>query len=198
MTHRTRTVLLVGIVAVVSLAALSETTQLVSWSENVELSWNLFLGTVPPNIPPNDVAAIHMELKWHTFFDGTRNGSGWVGYATKVIVSNSMNPQLSWARRESVTDAALRHETYHFHLNEVYRRKLETELLTVRVCGRTAEETRDLLDRQVHDIAAEILGQAESVQQSYEVETKHGSDSAMQFSWEQKIDGWLANPSSAP
>ena len=86
MTHRTRTALLVGIVAVASLAALSETTHLVSWSENVELSWSLFLGTVPPNIPPSDVAAIHMELKWHTFFDGARNGSGWVGYTTKVIV----------------------------------------------------------------------------------------------------------------
>ncbi len=198
MTHRTRIALFVAIVALASLATLSETTQLVSWSEDLELNWNLFLGTVPPNSLPNDVAAIHMELKWHTFFDGERDGSGWVGYTTSVIVSNVMNPQLSWARRERVTDAALRHEVYHFHLSEVYRRKLEAELLTVRVCGRTVEETRNLLDRQVHDIAAAILGQAESVQQSYEIETEHGSSAAVQFSWEQRIDAWLANPSSAP
>ncbi|MFC2077371.1 hypothetical protein ACFLTM_00990 [Candidatus Bipolaricaulota bacterium] len=198
MTHRTRIALLVGIVAVASLATLSETTQLVSWSEDLELSWDLFLGTVPQNVPPNDVAAIHMELKWHTFHEIKRNGSGWVGHSANAIVSNAMNPQLSWARRERVTDAALRHETYHFRLNEAYRKKLEAELLSVQVCGRTVEETRDLLDRQVHQVASEVLGQAESVQQSYEIETEHSLNTAAQYTWEQKIDAWLANPSSAP
>jgi predicted secreted Zn-dependent protease len=109
-----------------------------------------------------------------------------------------MNPLLSWARKDRTTDSALRHETYHFHLNEVYRRKLESALAAVRVCGKTVEETRSLLDRQVHEVADQILFQAESVQQSYELETEHGSDTGAQFSWEQRIDAWLDNPASAP
>ena len=120
MTHRTRIVLCGGVVALFFLVALGETTQLVAWTKGIQLNWNLFLGTVPSNAAPTDVAAIHMELKWHTFHDGQRDGSGWVGFTTQVIVSNTMNPYLSWARRDRTTDAALRHETYHFHLSDDY------------------------------------------------------------------------------
>jgi len=198
MNHRHRIVLLGVAVVLVSLASLGETTQLVSWTESIRLDWSQFRGTIPTTAAPNDIAAIHMELKWHTFHKGERNGSGWVGYTSQAIVSNLMNPQLSWARSSQVSDDALRHETYHFHLNEVYRRNLETALLSVRVCGRTAEETGDLLDQRVREVADAWLARAESTQEQYEVETNHGTNATAQQSWEQKIDAWLANPSSAP
>ena len=198
MRQRYRIVLLTAATVLVTLVGLGETTQLLSWAEDIELTWDLFRAAVPESAPSTDLAAIHMELKWHTFHKGERQGSQWVGYTTRVIVSNLMNPQLSWARRDRVNDAALRHETYHFHLNEVYRRKLESALLTVRVCGRTAEETGDLLDRQVHDVADRWLRQAEAIQEKYETETKHGTNAAAQGTWEARIDAWLVDPSSAP
>jgi len=198
MIDRARIVLFLVAMAAASSAALGETTQLVSWSENVQLTWNQFLGTVPSTATPNDAAAIYMELKWHTRHDGKRDGSGWVGYPMEVIVSNVMNPQLSWARPGSRTAAALRHETYHFHLNEVYRRRLEAALLAVRVCGKTVEEIKSLLDQQVHQVADTWLFRAKSVQDTYETETDHGNNAAAQLSWEQKIDAWLANPLLAP
>jgi len=198
MGHRIRLALLTAVLICVSLAAVGETTQLVGWTETLELSWDSFLATPPPNASPMDIASISMDLKWHAPYEGKRNGSEWIGYTTTVIVSNTMNPQLSWVRRDAVTPAALRHEVYLFHLNEVYRRKAEAALLAVRVTGRTAEETKALLNQRVCEVAAAILAQADAMGNTCESETNCGSNLAAQAEWEQRIDAWLIDPSLAP
>ena len=198
MGHRHRIALLVIAAAVLSSIALAETTRLVPWTEDVRLTWNDFRGAVPSSAPSNDIAAIHMELKWHARLKWESTGGSWVGSTVQVIASNVMNPELSWARHDRVTEDGLRHEIYHFHLSEVYRRKLEAALLAVRVCGRTAEETKDFLDRKVHEVADSWLLRAEAMQETYETETEHGTNAAAQRSWEAKIDAWLADPSFGP
>ena len=198
MGQRIRLALLTAVLICVSLAAVGGTTQLVGWTETLELSWDWFLATPPSNVSPTDVAAIAMDLKWHAPYEGERNGSGWIGYTTTVIVSNTMNPQLSWARRDAVTPAALRHEVYLFHLNEVYRRKAEAALLAVRATGRTWEETKALLNQRVCEVAAAVLAQADVMTKAYESETISGGNLAAQAEWERKIDAWLVDPSLAP
>lgn len=198
MIHRTYTVVLALVIAFSSVAALAETTQLIPWTEDLQLSWGMFQCSVPADAGTSHIAAIYMELKWHTFFTAERSGSNWVGFVSKTIVSNVMNPQLSWARTDRVNDAALSHEIYHFSLNEVYRRKAEAALLAVRVSARTAEEALTLVNQQVCQVGALWEAQATNIQDQYETETNHGLNQGAQSGWEATIDAWLVNPSLAP
>lgn len=198
MRHRIRVALMTAVLICVSLASVGETTHLVGWTETLELSWGWFLATPPSNASPSDVASIFMDLKWTAPYEVKRNGSSWIGYTTAAIVSNTMNPKLSWVRRSAVTPAALRHEAYLFRLNEVYRRKAEAALLAVSVTGRTAEETKALLHQRIQEVADAYLAKADAMAYSCEAETNSGSNLAAQATWEQKIDAWLIDPSLAP
>ncbi len=192
--------LLLGVVAVASsLAAFPQSTPLEGWSRDFQLSWTEhFKAEVPDNAVPNDPAAIYVEIKWYVFYDGRRSGSGWIGGVREAIVSNTLNPQLSWAQEGQKTDAALRHELYRFHLNEPFRERLEADLLAVRVRGRTKEELDDLLSRRAHEIGDHWLARADAEQNQYETQTRCGWDAEAQREWEDKIDSWLADPWSIP
>lgn len=177
---------------------MTTTTQLIGWTEDLELRWDLFRAPVPSDAAPNDLAAIYMELKWHAFFKAERSGGTWYGIVTDAIVSNVMNPELSWARHDRVTDAALRHELYHFRLNEVYRKNAERALSSIRVSAATAEDALDTVNNRVCEVGATWESKVVAAQDRYETETNHGQNLSEQQRWEINIDAWLANPELAP
>jgi len=195
--RRVRLLLLLGLLVPV-IAAVGETTQLVEWTEGFQLHWSLFLASPPPDASPNDPSGIHIELKWHSFHHAVRSGSNWTGCVSSVIVTNVMNPKLSWVRKDLASDAALRHATYHFRLFEVYREKLEAALLAVRVPARTSDEALELVYNRACQVADGILDRAYDVRQQYELETSSGTNAVRQQSWEGDIDAWLVNPALAP
>jgi len=197
MTRRT-CIIALAIVATSLFAAFADTTQLIGWTDDLVLSWSMFQGAVPADAAPSQIAAIYMELKWYAQFTARKSGGNWTGYVSTTVVSNVMNPTLSWARLDRVTDSALRHEWYHFSLNEVYRRRAEAELKAVQVIARSAEEALSLVDQQVCQVGATWEAQIMFIQEQYESETNHGQDAAAQARWEANIEAWLINPATAP
>jgi len=180
------------------LTAAAQTTQLIEWTEDLQLSWSMFLDTPPSDAPSNDPSGIHLEIKWHSFHNAVGSGRSWTGCVHNVVVSNLMNPKLSWARSGQTTDSALRHATYHFRLYEVYRRKLEAALLAIRIPASSSNEALELVYNEACRVADQIIDRAVDVRQEYETQTSYGTDAANQQSWEADIDAWLANPNLAP
>jgi len=194
--------LLVALVlGMIALAAHGATTQLIPWSENLNFHWGLFLGSPPSDAGPNDVAGIYVQHKWaasNPVQVGSQTASGWTVRASVIVVSNQMNPKLSWARHDRVTDSALQHEWYHFTLHEVYRRKLEAELQSVQVTHSSQAAVGQMLMDEIRDTADSLTTQANAMQKVYDNQTNHGQDTSAQRSWEAQIDAWLASPSQAP
>jgi hypothetical protein len=180
----------------------AESTALTAWDVETPLTWDLFQGTPPSNADQlSEIAAIHMTVKWHVTYAIQPRYSGatrWLGAVDSVIVANLMNPRFSWVVLTRATPEVLRHEQGHFDLNEVYRRKLEVHLSCIEVGGSTAEQTRAVLDRRVHETGELLLGQLSLMQSRYDEQTRHGTDRAAQARWEEDLSGWLANPLTAP
>jgi len=198
MTHRTYSVVLALLIVLSSVAALAETTQLISWSEDLVLGWSMYTATVPAGANPHQPAQPFLDLKWDAPTKAVTCSGGYLATPQFVVVSNTLNPRLSWARLGEVTAADLRHEEYHFRLNEVYRRKLEGALLPLQATDRNPYTAMEFLREQLEQAAAPILSQAQAIQNQYESETNFGRDVAAQQSWEAQIDAWLLNPASAP
>ena len=200
MTHRTCVVVLV-LVATSLVAGFAQTTQLIGWAEDMVLSWSMFQGSPPPDAGPNEIASIYVSLKWaasQPVAVGAKTSAGWTVRASFIEVSNSMNPRFSWARHDRVTDAALRHEAYHFNLYEVYRRKLESAIGSTQATHPDQAAVCTLLWNTIQATADALTDRADALQDTYDTETNHGHDATAQAQWEAQIDAWLANPDLAP
>jgi len=144
---------------------------------------------------------VSVDIKWaagHDFDHRFGRTPAWIGTPKNIIVSNVLNPTLSWALKNAVTDRLLQHEQGHFDLSEVYRRKLEQSLCEVCVTGSNGEAVKAALDRALHAVADPILIQAKAMYQRYDVETSYGRNEAEQARWNQLIETWLGQPLTAP
>jgi hypothetical protein len=191
-----------AILVILSAAGLGQSTQLIPWGENRPLTWKDFQGTPPANAASlSEAASIHMTVKWHTDYSvQSQHGSGytWIGTVQSAVVSNSMNPRFSWVVSSKATATILRHEQFHFDLNEVYKRRLEAALIGLQVQGATAESTMDLVGDEIRRVADEILDRLEFMQERYDSETANGSRADIQAQWEEDIKAWLIDPEIAP
>jgi len=196
-------VALLGIVACVSVLAVGQSTPLIPWDPQRPLTWADFQGVPPSNASQlSEAAMIAMELKYYATYtvkSERGNGYAWVGWVETAIVSNTMNPRFSWVVRSRATDAILRHEQVHFDLNEVYRRRLESELLKIRVQGPTAEATLSALSAEIERVGDGLLDWADNViHDRYDAETGSGTRADVQARWEQDVASWLVTPALAP
>jgi hypothetical protein len=190
------------LIVIATISAFSQSTQLIPWDAETLLTWADFQGEPPANVGHlPDAAAVHVTIKWHTSYavrSQRANGYSWLGSVQDLVVSNLMNPRFSWVVASKATPAILRHEQFHFNLNEVYRRKLAETLSGLQIQGSTAEATKALLDERIQETAAEILDRLSAIQTQYNQETASGTDSEAQKQWESDIQTWLATPSLAP
>jgi len=182
--------------------AVAQSTQLIQWNEDTLLTWEDFQGVPPANAAQvSEVAAIHMTVKWHASYSiRSQHASGyaWAGTLEDVIVSNLMNPRFSWVVQSKATPAVLRHEQFHFHLNEVYKRKLLETLGGLQIQGSSAEAAMAAFDERIQQTADGILDRLSAVQERYDRETGNGTDSDAQARWEDDIQVWLVTPTLAP
>jgi hypothetical protein len=196
-------VVLLAFAACLFATAVGQSTPLVPWEPDSPLIWADFQGVPPPNAAQlSEAAMIDMELKFHTEHAAKpERGSGyaWVGWVTSVIVSNTMNPRFSWVLPSKMSADILHHEQLHFDLNEVYRRRIEQELLKIEVHGPTAEATLSALKAEVERVGDGLLDWAKYVNEVlFDGETANGQKADVQAQWEENIRAWLANPALAP
>ncbi len=173
------------------------------WSSNRPIEWDDFQG-VPPDNAENmpQAAEIHTTIRWHLqlVMEYDCQHHLWEAGVNRdsLVVTNAMNPSLSWVAPGKQSYAILKHEQGHFDLNEVYRRKLQNALLPLAAEGDSAEEAKKALQERINKTAEEILDQLAKTQERYDEETCHGTDQQGQEAWNKKIDSWLVDPSQAP
>ena len=173
----------------------------VAWSEETPIDWYLFQGIPPANARQNlQVAAIHMSIQWKAGYTIRSQGgqTSWVGTIDNYLVTNTMDPSLSWVIRDRASDAALEHEQCHFDISEVYRRKLEASISCIQVSGRTSGETQTALQQQLQSVGSQILARLAQIQETYDEETGHGTLPEQQALWEDRVRVWLDAPMTAP
>ena len=173
----------------------------VAWSDETPIDWYLFQGVPPANAHQLlQVAAIHMSIEWKAGYTIRSQGgqTSWVGTIDNYLVTNTMDPSLSWVIRSRATDAALEHEQCHFDLSEVYRRKLEASISCIQVTGRTSGETQTALQQRLQSVGSEILSRLAQMQDIYDEETGHGTLPEQQALWEDRVRAWLDAPMTAP
>ena len=185
-----------------TMLAIAQSTQLIEWDPDMLLTWEDFQGAPPATAARlSEAAAIHMTIKWHASYSvrsQRASGYAWVGTVEDAIVSNLMNPRFSWVVQSKATPAILRHEQFHFDLNEVYKRRLVETLADLQIQGSTAEATMTALDERIQQTADGILHRGKAIQDLYDRETANSTDSDVQARWESDIQLWLATPSLAP
>ncbi len=205
---RQRVALLVAFLVFVGIAicgvlVTAQVTEHVPWDPMRPVAWHMFLGPLPLDAHLQvEAAAIHMTLNWSVSYtiDYDRMRKEWYGYVDKssIKVTNTMEPLLSWVVPQGEAASVLIHEQRHFDLNEVYRRKFACLLAQPRVIGTTADNARAALREKINSTASQILDKLSEMQATYDRETAHGTDSAMQASWGANIDAWLVDPMQAP
>jgi len=188
----------INVVGVPSLA-----TGEVSWSANRPIAWNDFQGAPPDNAENMPQAAeIHTTIRWHLelIMEYDCQHPLWEAGVNRdsLVVTNAMNPSLSWVAPGKQSNAILNHEQRHFDINEVYRRKLQNAVLPLAAEGDTAEEAKKALQALINKTAEEILDQLAKTQERCDEETCHGTDLQGQEAWNKRIDSWLVDPSQTP
>ena len=122
-----------------------------------------------------------------------------MGQVSAITVTNTMEPEQSWVVPSKAFDNVLSHERLHFDLNEVYRRKLEYVLMETTSCLATTQQAAiDQLVSALSQTANAILRRAEEIQELYDSETEHNTNTLGQARWQGLISQWLLAPLTAP
>ena len=142
-----------------------------SWSENRKLTWDDFQGPIKAS-SERSAAATHCGIGFKTF-----NADG----KPRVLVYNTFYSNQSWVRPDAKLPEILQHEQGHFDINEIYTRKMRARM--------------DSFDFNVSDVKAalmaiydEVDSEYQNVQQSYESETVHGTNTKQQKIWLDRIE----------
>jgi hypothetical protein len=199
-TRRALTLIILCAVPLLVSAAESQPPQ-VAWSQTQPVTWDLFQATPPGDAAQrNEAAAIHMTLTWHaTFTASCSDGTHWTGSVSSVVVTNTMEPTLSWVVPGRQNPDVLHHAQSHFDLSEVYRRKIELSLQRVASCQALTEQGAfDQLKSQASQTASALLQKLSDMTDLYDTQTCNGTDPGEQARWDALIRGWLSNPLSAP
>lgn len=173
----------------------------VAWSAKTPLLWGDFRGLVPAGAagrPEGAEAVLEMRYEYEHILRYDTLVGKWKARITTVTVENVMDRALSWVDLTRASDALLNHVQRHFDLNEVYRRALEQTLLGLERSGEGREAAGSNLERQVDALWEAIWAVLSTLRDQYDEETDHGRDTSAQAFWDQVIDGWLADPSTAP
>ncbi len=173
----------------------------ISWSQDQPITWDLFQASPPDDAARrSEAAAIHMTVSWHTQYTAScSDGVHWMSHVSSVVVTNTMEPTLSWVVPGRQTLTVLHHEQLHFDLSEVYRRKIERSLQQIGSCqALTEQEAFRQLDHQVKQVASALLARLSEMQELYDAQTSNGTNPDEQRRWSALIQSWLFDPLSAP
>jgi len=144
------------------------------WSKSRKLSWDDFIGI--PDKSKKFSAVTVTSFKWFTITKGD---------TCRVIVSDYFFKKDSW-KLPNANLAILNHEQGHFDLDEVYARLLRKYLVMNR-CVFFSKTQRDEYKQKIHPFFSECVHMFDNIQDLYDDETQHGTDSVMQNQWNIRI-----------
>ncbi|MBV6643909.1 MAG: hypothetical protein KI790_00580 [Cyclobacteriaceae bacterium] len=112
----------------------------------------------------------NIEIKWHD---------------NAVSVISYFHPSRSYVYFDDLeNEALLTHELYHFHITELFARKIRKKI----------SDMRDKSDKsQINELYWLLLKEEDSMQLNYDYETNHSQLLGKQLNWQKKIDSLLLN-----
>lgn len=141
------------------------------WNKERKLNWNDFQGKAPRL--DTHAALSRVEVHYESEVDKA-------GKMTMNIESVFIK-ELSWVKEESKQEQILRHEQYHFHITEIWARKLRKEITLKKWSTKTFE-------KEFNTLFKKLMGQVIKEQLRYDNETDHSKMAEKQKEWEKKID----------
>jgi hypothetical protein len=151
-----------------SSAAFSQASKsLLEWNEYYRLSWEDFQGKAADGTFGDAGTAVHIKAR--PFYSGKE---------IKYDVYAYFNREKSWARDTSAS--LLAHEQLHFHIAELYARKIRKKIDALAAQG--------VNDIDVFNAAIkQILTESNEADEQYDLETLHGALPKKQAAWTVKI-----------
>lgn len=149
------------------------------WEEGKPLNWQHFKGK------PDTKDKVHAAVTFAGIdlqVEGV-NLLGEITFRARAV----FDQQLSWAFAERQNPAILQHEQMHFNIAEVYARKLERKLNSLKIRQSQKAAASKLLQRYTQ---AQLASQAR-----YDSQTVHGLNHKKQQAWQELIGQELSNPS---
>lgn len=142
----------------------------IEWSENTNLKWSDFKARNKP------VGGFAIAASTCGFgYDGIISGDE---VTVNVYVRFYCNE--SWRDNNYLLDEVLQHEQLHFDICELYGRIFYKNILFLRKSGSLTERT---LKKTLHQVRDDY----DTMQNRYDAETNHSTDSKKQKEWNAKI-----------
>jgi hypothetical protein len=151
-----------------------ENKNIIQYDTLYEIAWGDFIGQPDTQSPDaaNSYTGIDLSMK-------QKNS------ALVIDVFSFFDRNLSWVREGASKEGLLRHEQFHFHITELYARKLRKELIEYRF-------TQKNLQTKLQPIFKDFLDQLSKEQKKYDKETNHHINTKEQIKWERSITDELS------
>jgi predicted secreted Zn-dependent protease len=144
---------------------------LIDWSADRKLTWADFKGTPNPSSPNAALTNSSINVEF-----------GFNGKQMTHSIKCRFNKSLSWGRIKN--DYILNHEQGHFDIAEIHARMLHKAFLDYSFNAKTVNDDVTKIYNKVVDAHVKF-------QKSYDAETNHSIDTALQVVWDKKIDSLL-------
>jgi len=164
----------VGLIFLLSWVVSSPLSDPIVWSKERKLAWKDFQANAPKL--DTHVALSRVEVHYESQVDKA-------GKMTMTIESVFIKEQ-SWVKEDGKNDHILKHEQYHFHIAEMWARKLRKEITAKKWNTKTFE-------KEYNGLFKKLMAQLLKEQLKYDDETNHSKNSDKQVEWEKKIDEGL-------
>lgn len=156
----------------VVLAQPNNLQKLLEWNEYYILSWDDFAGEAPIGVFGDAATTVHIKAKPY-----------FIGNEIKYNVNAYFNREKSWTRDKSTM--LLSHERIHFHIAELFARKIRKKINAMALDG--------VNDLATYNAAINVLlVESNAMDELYDKETLHGALLKRQEYWNNKILSELA------
>ena len=142
----------------------------IEYNASKELSWDDYNGK------PNRASSFKALTATRISFSANSNGK-----VLKLSLQNYFEPKNSWTKTKN-NEILLNHERLHFHISELYARKLRKEILETefKLSGKK-------LMNEISQIYSQKMKELSLAQQRYDRETDHSIKEKEQTAWQSNI-----------
>ena len=146
----------------------------IHWTKNNKLTWEDFKGKDLINSPFSAQSNCLYTLEQRPIFNKD-------SLTIHVMLRPCFTRKSSWVHPDALQDTLLMHEQVHFDLCELYGR-----IFRKNIAGLTINAMN--FDKEISQVFNEMWTQYRAEQEKYDLETNHGTITAMQIKWIRETD----------
>ncbi len=147
--------------------------EVISWRDDIKLTWSEFKGVPKPNMSAVAVTASGITFE----FSVKETGSRIVSFDANVFAH--FYPNKSWYIKEESDNHILAHEQLHFDITELYARKFRKQIVQLNVTNNLKSELRSLHNNINKEVAI--------AQNLYDQESNNSVNREFQAKWEKFV-----------